>query len=241
LAKSCIGRPLLGVKTGLNEAFLVREPPREMFETGLMRPVVRGEDVKAWSALSRGWMIWTHDEEGPLASLPPVASKRLTTWRRSLELRTDLHDRRRWWSVFRTEGADAQHHRVVWSDIGTAPGATCLAAGDPSVPLNTCYVARAPSKEDAHALMTLINSDIIAAWLNVIAEPARGGYRRYMGWTMALLPLPREWTRAVSILAPIGRSALDGSPPDGHVLRRAVFDAYELTESCVEPLLKWRG
>jgi hypothetical protein len=240
LAKSCIGRPLLGVKTGLNEAFLVRDPPREMFETGLMRPVIRGEDVKAWSAVSGGWMIWTHDDKGPLASLSPAALKRLTTWRRSLELRTDLHDRRRWWSVFRTEGADARHHRVVWSDIGAAPGAAYLPAGDLSVPLNTCYVARTPSEQDALALMTLINSEIIAAWLDVIAEPARGGYRRYMGWTMALLPLPREWTRAVSTLAPIGRSALNGSRPESHVVRSAVLDAYGLRESCVEPLLKWR-
>jgi hypothetical protein len=241
MAKSSIGRPLLGVKTGLNEAFLLQEPSGELIDTGLMRPVIRGEDVKAWNAVAGGWMIWAHDDDGPLASIPSPVLKRLTAWRRSLELRTDLHDRRRWWSVFRTEGADASHHRVIWSDIGAAPAAAYVARGNASVPLNTCYVARAPSEHDAHALMALINSDVIAAWLDVIAEPARGGYRRYMGWTMALLPLPREWTRAVSILAPVGRSALDGSPPEAHIVRSAVLDAYRLTDSCVSPLMRWRG
>ena len=58
--------------------------------------------------------------------------------------------------------------------------------------------------DDAHALATLLNSSLVAAWLNSIAEPARGGYRRYLGWTLSLLPVPVDWIRARNLLAPLG-------------------------------------
>ena len=43
---------------------------------------------------------------------------------------------------------------------------------------------------------------LVGAWLGILAEPARGGFHRYLGWTLALLPLPRDWPAAVRLLAP---------------------------------------
>ena len=128
---------------------------------------------------------------------------------------------------------------MVWSDIGRRPKAALIPEGDRSVPLNSCYVARCPSASDALTLVALINSDVVAAWLGVIAEPARGGYRRYMGWTMSILPVPRDWKRAQSILAPIARCATEGSVPDQMTLRHAVLEAYGVSESSILPLLEW--
>jgi hypothetical protein len=90
----------------------------------------------------------------------------------------------------------------VWADIGKTPRASVIDAGNDAVPLNSCYVIHANDQADAHALSALLNSKLIAAWLGLIAEPASGGYFRFMGWTMSLLPLPRDWTRARRILAP---------------------------------------
>jgi hypothetical protein len=75
--------------------------------------------------------------------------------------------------------------------------------------------------------------------LNAVAEPARGGYRRYLGWTVSLLPIPREWARARELLNPLGRRATEGDvPPDDEILH-AGLEAYRLDVDDIEPLLSW--
>jgi hypothetical protein len=106
-----------------------------------------------------------------------------------------------------------------------------LPPGDAAVPLNTCYVLACDDPVDAAALAALLNSPLAAAWLNAIAEPARGGYRRYLGWTVGLLPLPRNWNRAREILA-------RASGADDDALTRAALRAYRLDRATVQPLLE---
>ena len=117
--------------------------------------------------------------------------------------------------------------------------ATVLPAGDRTVPLNSCYAVGAPSETDAHALCAIINSPIAAAWLNVLAEPARGGFHRYLAWTVGLLPLPANWARACAMLGAIGERVAAGSVPDRHELTEAVADAYDLSAGALAPLLSW--
>jgi hypothetical protein len=128
---------------------------------------------------------------------------------------------------------------VIWSDIGREPKAAILPAGDASVPLNTCYVIKCPHQVDAEAFAAILNSRLSAAWLGALAEPARGGYSRFMGWTIALLPLPRDWSRACQILAPVAQAAVAGNPPDDAELLASVLDAYELSFDDVSALLEW--
>jgi len=168
-----------------------------------------------------------------------AAVRWLAPWRRRLAARADLRGTRAWWSLFRTEGATASAPRVVWSDFGRSPRAAVIATGDPTVPLNSCYVLACPDLDDALALAALLNSRLAAAWLNAIAEPARGGWHRYLGWTMSLLPLPSDWARARSILAPLAeRAACDSAPTDAELLD-AVCRAYRLKHVDVAPLLAW--
>jgi hypothetical protein len=92
---------------------------------------------------------------------------------------------------------------------------------------------------DAHALTALLKGPLSSAWLNVLAEPARGGYRRYLGWTMSLLPIPNDWQRACVHLAPLGESAAAGDIPSEAELLRAAVDAYGVSVKDVEALLSW--
>lgn len=256
LANSALGRPLLGVKSGCNEAFVVEHLGGDSararvrsgsvegeVETALLRPLLRGEHLRAWRrAESAGEsMIWTHDLTGsPLPALPPLARRWLSRWRRQLELRTDARGGRGcWWGLFRTESARSDRPRVAWGDIGRSPRALVLDHGDPSVPLNSCYVVRTPTADDAHALAALLNSDVVRAWLAALAEPARGGYRRFLGWTCARLPLPAAWDTARARLAPLGRAAAAGDPPSVGELGTAVLATYGLTRQQVAPLLAW--
>jgi hypothetical protein len=114
-----------------------------------------------------------------------------------------------------------------------------LAAGDPTVPLNTCYVLRCENSEDALALCALINSPLAAAWLNALAEPARGNWRRYLAWTVSLFPIPKDWPRARARLAPLAERALIGRPPDDDELLAEACAAYRVRRADMEPLLAW--
>jgi hypothetical protein len=93
--------------------------------------------------------------------------------------------------------------------------------------------------EDALALAAILNGPLAAAWLNVLAEPARGGYRRYLGWTMSLLPLPSDWDHARRLLAPVGERAICGEIIADDELLAAAINAYRHTLADIQPLLSW--
>ena len=254
LAESPLGRATLGVKSGCNDAFLVEAVSetsagvgvvargREaVIEHHVVRPLLRGDAVTPWVIPpSRDAIVWTHDTRGaPLAVLPGGVSRWLHPWRRQLLNRSDLHGSKSWWMLFRTESAESRGTRVVWSDFGKSPRAALLRAGDPTVPLNTCYVVRCDDPVDALALMALLNSPVAAAWLNAIAEPARGGWHRYLAWTVSLLPLPANWARARDCLAPLAERAMLGKPPSQDELLEAACRAYRVRTEAVLPLVAW--
>lgn len=251
LASTAFGAARLGVKSGCNAAFVVRvkggdtirdlasivdaDGEQGAVEAALLRPALRGDAVVPWErAACEEYILWTHDERGvPLARLPDRARAWLRRRYTDLAGRSDAARARRWWSLFRVDAADASTPRVVWADFGRRPRALVLQAGDPTVPLNTCYVLPCADERDAWAIAALLNSELAAAWLNALAEPARGGYRRYLGWTVGQLPLPRDWSRA--------RAILTSAPRDDDGLLDAVLASYRLKHKDVAALLAWRG
>ncbi len=241
LAESELGRPRLGVKCGCNAAFVVEildsdddlvevltmDRRRVAIERGMLRPLLKGEALRRWAVPSSAdAIIWTHDAAGPLRALPTRAERWMSGWRRRLAARADASHEPRWWSLFRTDAAASDRARVVWGDVGREPRASVLLAGDPRVPLNTCYVARCRDVRDAFALAALLNGPLARAWLDSLAEPARGGYRRYLGWTVSLLPVPTDWNRARDILAPLGEAGARGEAPSDQELLSASVSAY---------------
>jgi hypothetical protein len=264
LGDSSIGRPLLGVKSGLNAAFLVSVVEHDddtatitadhrsaLVERQLLRPVLRGEHIadarmprtprtdRRRTAEADTRILWTHDADGkPLRTLPPRAARWLAHWRHQLESRRDARSRTPWWSLFRTDAARHEVARLVWADIGRNLRTRVLMAGDPTVPLNSCYVLRTPALDDAYALDALLTSPICRAWLDCLAEPARGGFRRYLGWTVASLPLPPDWPSARTTLANLGRRlSKESLSPDEHT--DIVADIYGIPVARLHPLLEW--
>ncbi|MES2525384.1 MAG: N-6 DNA methylase [Gemmatimonadota bacterium] len=232
-----------------------------VIERQLLRPVLRGEDILtrgdstdtsppasspalagARSAPADHRIIWTHGANGlPLPVLPPHAARWLSAWRRQLETRGDARRSKQWWTLFRTDAARHDAPRVVWADIGRRLRTRVLSAGDPTVPLNSCYVLRTPSEQDAWALDALLTSPICGAWLDTLAEPARGGFRRFLGWTVAALPVPAGWSEARNALAVIGERAAHGVAVDRDLHIVTVASAYGLTVRDVQPLLDWHS
>ncbi len=254
LAQSAFGRPALGVKCGCNDAFVVdcveggvltariaSDGREQEVEAALLRPVLRGEHARHWSPrASRARILWTHDAAGrPLAALPPLAARWLARWRSALTKRTDLRGNRAWWALHRIEGAASDRPRVVWADVSRGPRACILPARSPVVPLNTCYVVTCRDDVDAAALAALLNSPLAAAWLDALAEPARGGFRRYLGWTVARLPIPDDWERARELLAPLGIRGVAGEVVAPDELLDAAIAAYRLRPSVARALVEW--
>ncbi|HSA57715.1 MAG TPA: DNA methyltransferase, partial [Gemmatimonadaceae bacterium] len=254
LAESGLGHPTLGVKCGCNDAFLAKQVAARArsivitdgsrdgeVEADWVRPVLRGEAVRPWRrAESAERLVYPCDDAGrALMVLPAGVRAWLVPSRSRLVQRSDVHGGRAWWSLFRTESAVNDRPRVVWADLGRAPQALVLSAGDRTVALNSCYVLRTRDLTDALALAALLNSSLAAAWLGALAEPARGGYRRFLAWTMARLPVPDDWARAREILAPLGARGWHGDPPARAELLEATLDAFRCRLRSMSALLSW--
>jgi hypothetical protein len=123
--------------------------------------------------------------------------------------------------------------------VGREPHACVLGVGEAFVALNSCYVARCRDEVDAQAFCALLNGPLARAWLNAIAEPARGGYHRYLGWTLSLLPIPRNWERARETLRSVWPSRSTDAMPTERELLDVSLEAYGLVADAVAPLVAW--
>jgi hypothetical protein len=190
-----LGRvPIMGVKTGDNDAFFldVKRVRANAVETtdGLHIPLTsvcrcaRGRDVRRWKVADPPWMLW-----------PPAGG-----WRKPP----------RWVERFaEARGVDVQTFRlkcvrpehvgikVVWKDLSRGFCAAVLEdslrLGERNIPLipnQTLYSIDASTMEEAHVLAALLNSTIVNVLTIAIAERAKDFYFRYFGRTVARLPLP---------------------------------------------------
>ncbi|HSG81683.1 MAG TPA: hypothetical protein VLC48_05500, partial [Gemmatimonadota bacterium] len=184
-------------------------------EAGRLRPTLRGEDLAPWYFDVTRVLVWTHDDEGrPLPALPANTLRHLVRHRRFLESRVDLGHGAPYWTLFRVR-SEKSNHRVAWRDIAPAPGAVVLPAdvpflGEraPIISLNTVYHILAASDQDAHLLAGVLNSTVARAYLKAIAERASGGYFRFLGWTVALLPFPNKPDAATAeVIVQLSRQA----------------------------------
>lgn len=184
--------PILGVKTGADDLFLVTEPCEES------RPAVRGRDCARWRVDARLHLLWTHEPDGRVRSrLNRAMAERLQGVADRLTQRADYRGGPPW-QLFRL-GLAIAPHRVVWPDL-----ARRLSASVPEpalVPLNTVYGIVTRTADEAHALAALFNSRWYTALAALRADPARGGFRRFNARVIRILPLPPAshaiWPRLV--------------------------------------------
>ena len=205
--------PQLGVKTGADDLFLVRQP------TAWTRPAIRGRDLAPWRAQPGAHLLWTHAPDGRvLARLPAGLERVLAPHAERLRRRADYR-RGPPWQLFRVALACAPH-RVVWPDLARRLRAAVPA--EPLVPLNTVYGIATRTPDDAHALAALLNSRWLSALASLHADPARGGFRRFNARVVAGLPVPQHGAPAWAALAQAGRN---GAVDDDAVAELLQLDA----------------
>jgi hypothetical protein len=59
------------------------------------------------------------------------------------------------------------------------------------------------------------------------------------GWTVSLMPIPREWDRAIEILAPIAERSAQGRPAGSDEILDAALAALGIAHHEVDALLAW--
>ncbi|MGE0552775.1 MAG: hypothetical protein AB7R55_05040 [Gemmatimonadales bacterium] len=213
----------LGVKTGLDRAFLDPDPA---VGAALLRPVVRGRDIGPFRVSCEHTILWTHDRHGrPRDQLPEAAARHLAPHRRALERRAD-HRGGPYWQLFRTTAA-MPGHRVVWADLARQLEAAVLSgpAHASIVPLNTSYLIAAGSRESALRLAVWLNAGWVRRLARLRATVAASGFARFNADVVEALPLPDAVMADVSLLA-IGERAWTGS----------AFDQEAADDRCAELL-----
>ena len=199
-----VASPALGLKTGADTILVGEVIERRArlsrvrfrsgvneIETSVLRPVLRGRDIKPFRARPARVVLWGYDGHGhPKKSLPPQASAYFAAHRSRLQKRADfVHGPP--WTLFRLTTA-LSHHRVAWPDIARRPIAVALdgASPNPALPLNSCYVSSAPSSTAALAICAVMNSSFTCALVAATADEARGGYRRFNARVASEVPVP---------------------------------------------------
>jgi hypothetical protein len=240
LAEALGRMPLMGVKTGANEAFfldVVEERADAVITAdGVRVPLaharrcIRGRDVRPWIAKESVWMLW-----------PPRRG-----WRKPPQwLHRHAAARGVDPAALRLQYVRPEHDglKVVWKDLSR--GLRAAVAPASAVPNQTLYLLDATSDDEADVLAALLNSTIANALTVCIAERAKDHHFRYFGRTVARIPLPvvkpddPAWPRLArcarraqggeSVMADLDRvvASLYGVTPDEHE-RMAAFLARRL-------------
>ena len=199
-----IARPALGVKTGADDIFvgtvleerdaivLIRLGETTIdIERDLVRPALRGRDIRPFHVRLAKSILWTHDARGaPRTELPPLAAAYFRAHLPRLRGRTDFRGGPPW-TLFRVKPTSTGSC-VVWSDISRRPSALVLdeGGGRCAVPLNTCYTLSTSECATALVITAVFNSTWGAALARVAADEARGGYRRINVRLVEAFPVP---------------------------------------------------
>jgi len=188
--KQVYGSPLYGIKTGLNEAFVIDTATKERLcakdpkSADLLKPFLEGKDLKRWRAEPRGlWIIYIPKNRINIDDYPAIRDW-LLPFKSKLEKRATKQE---WFELQQAQEAYAPHFeaaKIAYKDIGDSAPFHVDTTGHYLA--NTAYFI--PS--DATYLTAYLNSNILwFTYLNVSAQ-IRGGFVRFFSNHLAEMPIP---------------------------------------------------
>lgn len=239
-------RPSRGVVTGCNRAFVIDGETRERLvaeepaAAALVRPFLKGRDVRRWQPAATDRYILLVDRGTSLANLPAVRAH-LARFRTALEPRPPdhrgaWHGRKpgsyRWYELQDPVGALAKSRapRLFYQDIQTAP-ACCLDRTGELVPDTTVWIL--PSADPF--LLAVLNSPLYAWYARRRFPPALNGAVRPKLEYMRALPIaepPRALRDQIAKL--VARQLEHADPAIDRELGELVGRAYELSDDEIE-------
>ena len=173
------GRVYAGVKTGLNEAFVIDKDKRdELIEEDsrsaeLIHPWLRGRDIRRWTADSPGLYIIFADRGVDMDKYPAIEGH-LRWFQSDLERRATAH-LHPWYELQQPQEGifrEFVHTKIVWPDIAREVRFAYDASG--SYLDMTCFMV----PTDSQWLLALMNSCLVEFLLCQATSTLRGGYLR---------------------------------------------------------------
>jgi len=221
-----------GLKTGLNQAFVIDTDTRDQLisedsnSAEIIRPFLRGRDVKRWMVrFSERYLIWTY--VGVPIKRYPAVFRHLKQYQRQLEKRQDQGDH--WWELRACAYYDEfEKPKIIYPDIFQHQSF----AYDPDdhLMVNTLYFM----PEADSALLGILNSELMEFYYARISNQIRGGYRRSFTQYIKELPIippTKDIRDKVAKLLRLAKSDGPDSPSVRGVesdINEMVYKLYEL-------------
>lgn len=188
--KEVYGSPLYGIKTGLNEAFVIDTPMKEKLcrddprSAELLKPFLEGKDLKRWRAESRGlWIIYIPKNRVRIDDYPAIRDW-LLPFKDKLEKRATKQE---WFEL--QQAQEAYSARISQPKISYPHFSSVqLFAFERSGAFSNDKSYFCPSADSF--LLALLNSNCLWFILSNIAPSVRGGFHELRVQYVETLPIP---------------------------------------------------
>ena len=222
--KQAVGSPLYGIKTGLNEAFVIDRATRDrlvyadMASEGVFKPFLEGKNIKRWQVESQDlWLIlcpkgWTRqamqtttpvDEASAWAWLQqrhPALAAWLAPFADAARQRTDQGEY--WWELRACAYyAQFEQPKIMYGHFAHEPLFSLDASG------LYCNDKGYVMESDSTSLLAILNSKAIWFLITGMCPDVRGGYFEQRSQYIETLPIPAATPEQQTELAALATAA----------------------------------
>ena len=205
--KDVYGSPLYGIKTGLNEAFVIDTPTKERLcredakSAELLKPWLEGKDLKRWRAEPRGlWIIYIPKNRIAIEDYPAIRD-----WLMPFKGRLEKRATKQEW--FELQQAQEAYSGPISEPKISYPhfSSERLFSFEPNGAFSNDKTYFIPSSD--HFLLALLNS--LTAWgvLSAIAPAVRGGFHELRVQYVETMPIPTATNEQKADLASLAETA----------------------------------
>lgn len=205
--KDIYGSPLYGIKTGLNDAFVVDRATRDRLimedpkSTELLKHFLEGKDLKQWRVEPQDlWLIYIPKNRVDIDAYPAI-KRHLLPFKESLEKRAT---KQAWFELQQAQAAYVsalEAPKIGYVDMSDKPNFSLDKSG--AYYANTGYFV--PSGD--RYLLALLSSSAVWWLARGLATAYRGGFFRLFTQYVEQLPIPAADTPTRTRLATLTESA----------------------------------
>ena len=243
LGEYCKGRFYYGIKTGLNEAFVIDREQRDALVTQdpksaeIIKPYLRGRDVKRWNVESQDlWLIFTR--RGVDINDYPAIKKHLTPFKAQLKPKPDNWDdtKQGGWPGRKAgsyEWFNIQDNIAYWEEflepkiivpaitdnVNYAPDLTGYFSND-----KTSIIV----SEDWRYLLSILNS-AVSLWLTrQLFASKQGGFFEFKPMYVSAIPIPQITSHQRTVFEPLVEAAIQRTsrPEYERLLNGLVYELF---------------
>ena len=187
------GRIYRGIVTGLNEAFIVDRATRDTLiaehpsSSEVLKPFLRGRDVKRWQVESSNLYLCYIGWELPIKKYPAIYAH-LKKFENRLKARPEVKQGRMPWYALSRYASDYwqefEQPQIVWGNLAQYPKFAFASAGFYLSAPATMMVA------DSEYLLGIMNSRITRYWVSQSAAERQGGFLEFKPMYISPIAIP---------------------------------------------------